>query len=189
MSKNPRHDISSKLAADLLYARWDGLESLYEDPNRGITQRKILNFLKRMDLPDTYGQNLIDTERVSVEKGKVYIPVRKISEIKKQIKGETLGENQYYVVRIAGICENTATPEEKVNCIRNLHVHCACPSKKVDILPEVKFPIDKHIFMALNYSSIHLGTYDMGVFGYPSRTVQEEKELMKRIIDLGIKGY
>jgi len=185
-SQYPLFDVATKLTADVLYARWDDLDDVYRGGKPDITTRKLTNFLKRMGLPDTAGQDLIDTKRACFENKKISIPVRKISEIEKQIRGKKLSEKQYHKVEIIGVCKMMASPEEKIETIQNIFAFCSCPSYKNQITPHVNLPSDKHIFMSMNYSSLHMNTYNLEIFGYPDDVVQAEKELIVKMRDLRV---
>jgi hypothetical protein len=185
-SQYPLFDVATKLTADVLFVRWDGLDYVYSGGKPDITKRKFTNFLKRMGLPDTAGQDLIDTKRACFENKKISVPVRKISEIEKQIKGKELSEKQYHEVEIMGMCEMMASPEERRETIHNISASCPCLSYKKQIVPHVNLPSDKHIFMGMNYSSLHMNTYNLEIFGYPNDVVQAEKELIVKMKDLRV---
>lgn len=203
----PAFDLATKLFADVLYARWEGLESVYHGGKPDITTRKLKNFSKRMGLPDTEDGGLIDTKRSCFEDTEIRVYVRSITEIEKELEGEPLSDRQYYKVGILNACRNDDPPERKVDMINNVTFDCQCDRfteqklcrapidqrklrndhrDRTSIPAPYVVPADLHVSIAMNYATTRLNAYNLEIFGYPEHVVQAEKELIVKMRDLRI---
>ncbi len=200
-------DLFTKLRADLLYARWEGLEFLYEGGKPDISEKMLENFMDRMDIPDTKDQKLVDIKNACYEDREIIVPVRKISEMRKGT--ESVSPDQYYNVRILDICKEDDTPEEKILTIDHIDINCDCirdnyqktcrapyiqrkavfddNRDRTSIPSPYVVPFCPHASIAMNYSSIRLGAFSMGLFDLSKNVVQIEKEAIERMKKLGMK--
>jgi hypothetical protein len=207
----PCFDLVTKLLADLLYARWAGVDDIYRGGKIDVTPEKITNFLKRMGFPDTARLNLVDTKKACYEDREANVPVLRIEWMRNLAKGKDKRKPQpmklYNNVDVLSICKQTDNAMEKIATLDNVLVECQCDryfqqhlcrapkyqrrqfndKRTAESIPSpYVMPFDLHPSIAMNDAYMRLGTYGMGIFGYPETVIESEKELMKKMTSLGI---
>jgi hypothetical protein len=208
----PCFDLATKMLADLLYARWAGVDDVYRGGKIDVTPKKITNFLKRMGFPDTAGLPLVDTKKACYEDREANIPVFRVEEMKNLAKEKGRRKPRpmklYDEVDLLNICKQSDSDEEKIATLDNIMAICQCdryfkqklcrapayqrrqfgdPRTVESIDSPYVMPFDLHPLIALNHAYVQLGAYGMGILsGYPETFVEKEKELIRKMTILGV---
>ncbi len=202
--KYPAPDLMSKLTGDLMYAKWAGVDSVYVGGKPKLTEKKLDDFMDRMGIPNTEGLELIDTKVACYEDREAIVPVRVTEELRRR----EMDEKSYHVVTIRNLCDSGDSSSEKLKSLNYVEVDCTCirtaiqktcradyvqrrgkfndMRKRNHIPSPYAAPVDKHSEIALNYCSLQLGTFNLGISGLTSRTVQIEKEAIAKMNELRI---
>lgn len=206
-------DLMGHLIGDVLYARWAGLDFLYEEGEPEITEEKMCKLLKRLNLPDSRNSMLVDERKsghkdleASIEVKGISLTPRRITPLMRPTK--SWEDGTYYSVTLRNLSEAGGSETERLRTIDNIDIYCQCPRSAKQIMcrapadvrklwdddrspssipsPYV-VPIHAHSVIASNHATLEYGRYNMEMYGYPRNVVKVERTLIDTLLKLDVR--